>query len=83
MIMGDRRKTRGPEKGSQRMLTTAELAAEIGITSTTAYRWRRAGRGPRFIRTQSGRVRYPRAYIEQWLDEQTRTCTAVDQREAS
>ena len=52
------------------MLDPAELAADIGVTTVTLYRWRRDGRGPKFTRAGS-RIRYRRRDVDQWLESRS------------
>lgn len=51
----------------RRLLTTDEAAAYIGTKSDTMYRWRRVGRGPKYVAC-AGFVRYDLAVLDAWLD---------------
>jgi excisionase family DNA binding protein len=52
------------------LLTPEHLASEWGIPKATLYAWRQRRVGPPSMRV--GRhIRYRRADVEQWLDEQT------------
>jgi len=58
-------------------LTTAEVGKVLRRNEATLRRWRRQGRGPRFIKPPPGsgpgsKILYPRAEFEAWLAEQTR-----------
>ncbi len=62
------------------LLSTAQLAAELGVTAGTLRNWRTAGRGPRGARI-GGRVRYRRADVDAWITQQTERDPLVDRRE--
>jgi excisionase family DNA binding protein len=52
------------------MLTPDDLAAELGVSLMTLWRWRRDGTGPPFAMV--GRhVRYRRRDVDRWLDSRT------------
>ncbi len=42
-----------------KLLTTEEAAARLGVHIHTLYRWRKAGKGPEFVRFGPNVVRYP------------------------
>jgi predicted DNA-binding transcriptional regulator AlpA len=50
----------------ERLLTTREVADWVGVDVHTVHRWRWDGRGPRFLRVESG-YRYRVSDIEDWL----------------
>lgn len=54
--------------------TPAELAAALGgdFSEKTLANYRSAGKGPRFIKLEGGRIRYDWADVRAWLDEQRR-----------
>lgn len=55
---------------SREFLTTNELASELGLHPVTLIQWRTAGnRGPRFHRLSRRAVRYARADVDAWLEE--------------
>ncbi len=57
------------------LLTTDQLAAELGVHPMTLAAWRMVdGQGPPFVKVGSA-VRYRRSDVEAWLDAQTRTST--------
>ncbi len=62
------------------LLSTAQLAAELGVTPGTLRNWRTAGRGPRGARI-GGRVRYRRADVDTWITQQTERDPLVERRE--
>lgn len=45
------------------MITTKEVASELGVDPWTVWNWRKNGRGPKYIRV-GGQVRYRREDIE-------------------
>lgn len=53
------------------LYTAAEVAELLRVRKNTIDKWRQRGRGPRFLRigTQgpSGRIRYTRAAVEEYL----------------
>lgn len=49
-----------------RLLTTRELAEQLGVSAETVLRWVKRGQLPG-IRLPSGALRFPEATIEQWL----------------
>ena len=53
--------------------TTA--AAQLGVKAGTLAKWRVSGLGPPFLKLGS-RVRYSRADLEQWLDQQRHRSTS-------
>jgi excisionase family DNA binding protein len=57
---------------ADRLMTLAELSEMLGIPVNTLYGWRCRGEGPPGYRI--GRhIRYRRAAVEAWLEEQTDT----------
>jgi excisionase family DNA binding protein len=65
---------------SDTLLSTAQLAAELGVTAGTLRNWRSAGRGPRGARI-GGRVRYRRADVDAWVAQETERDPLLDRRE--
>ena len=62
------RRTR-PIDTSGRLMTTAEAAARLGLNQRTLENWRYLpATGPRWIKV-GGRVRYPEAEVQAYLDE--------------
>lgn len=53
----------------EKLMTTAEVAAYLGVSVQTLYTWRWVGHGPRASRVGK-HLRYRRADIESWLDKQ-------------
>lgn len=51
------------------LLSPAELAAELDVTTETLRRWRKAGTGPAWFRLGDRFVRYQRDDIRTWLVE--------------
>lgn len=51
---------------TERPLTTAEFAERAQISTETARKWRRDGRGPAYIRDGEGFIRYPVRDVEAW-----------------
>jgi len=52
-------------------LTTAQLAAKLGVTGQTVYRWRTTQSGPPFVAVPHGRkvqYLYPLAGLVAWLE---------------
>lgn len=64
---------RAPRRAANPLLTSAEVAAELGLSMQTLAHWRVQGKGPEWIRVgevHSG-VRYPASGVEQWRDART------------
>lgn len=51
------------------VMTTEELAAELGFSPRTVKNWRFTERGPKHF-TIHGKVRYRREDVCRWMDEQ-------------
>lgn len=49
-------------------LTVTEVCAELGVSRSTFYEWRKKAKGPRCIRLPNGDLRVRRAELERWLD---------------
>ena len=62
------------------LLSTSQLAAELGVTPGTLRNWRVAGRGPRGARIGGG-IRYRRADVDAWIDQQTARDPLADRHE--
>jgi len=56
-------------------LTPQELADHLRVSLSTVSRWRQGDNGPPYIRLGSPRspVRYPRAALEDWLQDKQRS----------
>ncbi len=54
-----------------RWLSIREIAADLGVSTSTAYKWsaRRAPWFPRSIRLRNGDIRVRRDWYEKWLGE--------------
>ena len=59
-----------PQLHTKKVLTPTDLV-EIGITKTTRSlaEWRSKNRGPRYVRLESGRVRYVLEDVVEWLHD--------------
>jgi hypothetical protein len=65
-----------PKAESNALVYTPEQAAPLIVsTPGTMARWRRTGKGPRFIRVGK-KIAYRRSDLEAWLDGQTYSNTA-------
>ena len=53
---------------SPRILSPAQLSELIGLSLVTIWRLRRRGELPAPLRISAGRVGWPEAVIQQWLD---------------
>ena len=51
-------------------LTDTELAKELGLSVEAVRAWRRQDKGPDFLKVEGakGTVRYPRPWINEWLE---------------
>ncbi|MEI7607004.1 MAG: helix-turn-helix domain-containing protein [Rhodospirillaceae bacterium] len=59
-----------------KLLTTAEAARRITVTTRTLERWRTDGRGPRHLRLSTGVIRYDEHAIEEFLAASERRSTS-------
>ncbi|WP_314414196.1 helix-turn-helix transcriptional regulator [Streptomyces sp. DSM 40484] len=50
-------------------MTVSEVIADLKVASSTFYRWRQLGKGPRSIKLPNGDVRIRRSEYERWLAE--------------
>lgn len=50
-------------------LTPRQLEEQTGFTHNTLATWRSRGRGPKYVKIM-GRVYYPKADVQAWLEEQ-------------
>lgn len=55
---------------SERLMNIEEVADLLGVARHTVYQWRSRGDGPPGYRLGGGRVRYRRAEVLAWLEEQ-------------
>ncbi len=53
-------------------LTTVQVANLLQLSPSTLKKWRNEGRGPRWLRLGSRRIRYREADVESWLTQQRR-----------
>jgi predicted site-specific integrase-resolvase len=59
-------------KATEPMMNRKHAAALLDVAEVTLKRWARSGFGPKFVRMGTAKnspVRYPRAWIVQWLAE--------------
>jgi predicted site-specific integrase-resolvase len=54
-------------------LIVSEVCTIFRINETSLRRWRRLGIGPKYIKTEGGKILYPRADVERYLTEHTHT----------
>ncbi len=61
-------------------MSPAETAGYLSVATRTLTEWRRTGRGPNYIRLggQTGRVRYERAALDDWMRARQHTQTTAD-----
>jgi predicted DNA-binding transcriptional regulator AlpA len=52
------------------LLTDLEVAGALKMSRQTLANWRSDGRGPRFVKIGPRIVRYHRADLEAWIEEQ-------------
>lgn len=50
------------------LLRAEAVAARIGVSVRTLYRWVAAGKGPRPVKSPVERMRWRRADVERWLE---------------
>lgn len=51
------------------VMTTEECAVFLNVTTETLFSWRKRGEGPRFSKPTERMVRYLRADVVAWLEE--------------
>lgn len=57
-------------------LTTHQVSEILGVTKTTLYMWRRAGKGPAFVKDgddENSRIYYPYQDLQAWIADHTDT----------
>lgn len=54
------------------LLTTNEVATIVGYSVSTLKQWRREGKGPVFLTTDTGGIRYSSVEVQRWLNEAAR-----------
>jgi len=61
------------------LITTREVAAELGVSEATLCLWRRENRGPRYVRLdgKTGKVRYALSDVRAWVAERTSTAGSI------
>lgn len=61
-------------------LSPPETAGYLSIATRTLTEWRRSGRGPTYVRLggPTGRVRYERAALDDWMRARQHTRTAAE-----
>ena len=57
----------GPGTADDPLLTIDEVIAELRVSRTAFYRWRRQGAGPAVVRLPGGGVRVRRSALTAWL----------------
>ena len=70
-------KTGGAESGPRLLLASA-VAERLGVSEPTLARWRRQGRGPKFVklsRGRSGLVRYRHEDVDSFITDSPRSTT--------
>jgi hypothetical protein len=70
-VIDDRLEIRLP--GPPMMLTSAEVGRLLRVSHWTLQEWRKAGRGPRFVKLTHAVVRYPLLEFGLWLGEHLRS----------
>lgn len=55
-----------------KLLTTPELCAFLGITRDTLYEWREVNTAPPALKLPNGQLRFPRSELLAWLAKQRR-----------
>jgi predicted DNA-binding transcriptional regulator AlpA len=50
-----------------RLLTERDVAGRLAVSVKSLQRWRMFGRGPRFLKLETGLVRYDPADVDTWL----------------
>lgn len=49
--------------------TSKSLAEHLELYPGTLVKWRTKGWGPRWITLESGTIRYPAEWVEEWLEQ--------------
>jgi hypothetical protein len=57
---------------SKSMLNTDEVSVILDVTPSTLIAWRAQKKGPPYVRLNS-LIRYPRAALQKWIEENTVT----------
>jgi hypothetical protein len=68
---------REPSPDGGDLLTSAETAQRLGVSSKALERWRGTGAGPAFVRLSRKTIRYRAEHVEAFVTERVRTSTAA------
>lgn len=52
---------------AERLITVADVCAELQVARSTFYRWLSTGRGPKSVKLPNGKVRIRRSDLDAWL----------------
>lgn len=56
---------------TNRMLTAAQAAERIGVTTRTLFTYRKEGTGPTYVRYSAKAVKYPENELNEWIAART------------
>ncbi|WBT08121.1 helix-turn-helix domain-containing protein [Corynebacterium sp. SCR221107] len=56
---------------TNRMLTAAQAAERIGVTTRTLFTYRKEGTGPTYVRYSAKTVKYPENELNEWIAART------------
>lgn len=57
---------------TEKLLTSEEVAQIVGVGTEQVKIWRSNGQGPKYLKLGHRTVRYKRADVEAWLDQNRR-----------
>ena len=58
------------------LLTPADIAAELSVTTGHLAQMRYLGTGPRYVKVSGRKVRYRRDDVDKWLEARSHTSTS-------
>jgi predicted DNA-binding transcriptional regulator AlpA len=56
---------------TNKMLTPAEVAERMGVTTRSLYTYRQEGTGPTYIQYSLQAIRYPENELNEWMNART------------
>jgi excisionase family DNA binding protein len=66
----------------EKLMTSVELAGMMGVHRSTPKKWRREGRGPRYLKLGKS-VRYALTDVQAWLNAHIVTSTTTERIDAA
>ncbi len=74
--MSPRKATPGPAKPEGKLLTLAEVLAELEVPKSTFFRWKATGKAPKTIKYPNGSLRIRRSDLDAWIADHEESAAA-------